>query len=571
MASFIPATPEQIRLLEQQDAQQPAPSYRPATAGELMPTGDRATDAPIEWRQVPAMAAQNFVPSAAQLGKDVFNMLRHPVETATSIGNLAVGTAQKFIPGEQEKEKYANAMGQFLSERYGGEDELKRTLATDPAGLLADLTAFVTGGAGAARGAAAGVAKAAATGGAVARTATTVGHGAEAVANAAKYADPIYMAAKIPAAAVSAVPAAALGMLSSTSPSLVREAWEAGTSGAGFGKRGEAFRANMRGASSVEDLVAEARSAANQLRKDRSAAYKSGKVNVSNDQTVIDFNLVTDAVNAAEEANTYGGQRVPLSGEAAAAISSVKELVRKWSELDGPEYRTPEGLDALKQSVGSLVNWNDRGKAANQAIMSVYSAIGDIITKQAPAYADLMSDYTRASREIIEIERSLSLGNKAAVEASLTKLLGSTRGSPTSEMRAANVRRLDQVSGGNLAPAIAGQALSELKPKGLSQVTGALNLLGTAGGVIDPLALAMLPLHSPRVVGEAVHAAGRVAAPVVEPTRMVLELLKQHGGVTPRGLAHGAFQGGRAARVTEDSPANKRMYENMLRALQGAN
>ena len=537
---------------------------------EPIQPGDRGADAPIEWSQVPAMAAQNFIPSAAQLGKDIYGMVRHPVETVKSIGNLAVGTAQKFIPGEQEKEKYANAMGQFLSERYGGEDELKRTLATDPAGLLADLTIPITGGAGAVRGAAAGVAKAAATGGAVARTATTVGRGAEAVANAAKYADPIYMAAKIPAAAVSAVPAAALGLLSSTSPSLVREAWKAGTNMAGFGKKGEAFRANMRGAS-VEDLVAEARSAANQLRKDRSAAYKSGKVNVASDQTVIDFSLVTDAVNAAEKANTYGTQNVSLSGESAAAINAVRELVQKWSELNPAEYRTPEGLDALKQSVGSLVNWNDRGKAANQAIMSVYSAIGDIITKQAPAYADLMSDYTRASREIIEIERSLSLGNKAAVEASLTKLLGSTRGSPTSEMRAANVRRLDQVSGGNLAPAIAGQALSELKPKGLSQVTGALNLLGTAGGVIDPLALAMLPLHSPRVVGEAVHAAGRVAAPVVEPTRMVLELLKQHGGVTPRGLAHGAFQGGRAARVTEDSPANKRMYENMLRALQGAN
>jgi hypothetical protein len=536
---------------------------------EPMQTGDRATDAPIEWSQVPAMAAQNFVPSAAQLGKDVFNMVRHPVETATSIGNLAVGGVQKLIPGEQEKEKYANAMGQFLSERYGGEDEFKRTLATDPVGFLADLSAFVTGGAGAVRGAAAGVAKAAATGGAVARTATTVGHGAEAVANAAKYLDPIYVAGKIPAAAVSTVPAAALGMLSSTSPSLVREAWEAGTDGAGFGKRGEAFRANMRGAP-VEDLVAEARSAANRLREDRSAAYKSGKVNVSNDQTVIDFSLVTDAVDAAEGANTYGTQKVPLSGESAAAINAVRELVQKWSELNPAEYRTPEGLDALKQSVGSLVNWNDRGKAANQAIMSVYSAIGDIITKQAPAYADLMSDYARASREILEIERSLSLGNRAAAESSLIKLLGSTRGSPTSEMRAANVRRLDEVSGGYLAPAIAGQVFSEKKPRGLSQVTGTLNLLGTAGGVINPWALAMLPLHSPRVVGEAVHAAGRVAAPVIEPTRMALELMQQYGGVTPRGLAQGAFQGGRAARVTEDSPANKRMYENMIRALQGA-
>ena len=63
------------------------------------------------------------------------------------MGNVAVGGVQKLIPGEQGKEKYAEAVGQFVMDRYGGLDEFKRTLAEDPVGLLADAST-VLGGAG---------------------------------------------------------------------------------------------------------------------------------------------------------------------------------------------------------------------------------------------------------------------------------------------------------------------------------------------------------------------------------------------------------------------------------------
>ena len=97
--------------------------------------------------------AKNSLPSAIQFGKDMAAPFMAPVETAKSLGNLALGTGQLLIPGEQGSEKYPRAVGQFLGERYGGMEEIKRTLATDPFGAAADLSTVLTGGAGlAARG-----------------------------------------------------------------------------------------------------------------------------------------------------------------------------------------------------------------------------------------------------------------------------------------------------------------------------------------------------------------------------------------------------------------------------------
>ena len=58
-------------------------------------------------------------------------------------------------------------------------------------------------------------------------------------------------------------------------------------------------------------------------------------------------------------------------------------------------------------------------------------------------------------------------------------------------------------------PQVAGQALNSPTPRGLQSVaaTGA----GLLGIGVNPAFLAALPFESPRLVGEAAHAAGRIA------------------------------------------------------------
>src|SRR4030095_903240 len=47
-------------------------------------------------------------------------------------------------PGEEEK--MVDALGEFFKDRYGGIENVKRTLATDPVGFASDLSIFLTGG-----------------------------------------------------------------------------------------------------------------------------------------------------------------------------------------------------------------------------------------------------------------------------------------------------------------------------------------------------------------------------------------------------------------------------------------
>ena len=105
-----------------------------AAALEELAAQNSVSEVP-DWADVPGQALSNLGSSGAQFADDIWNMVTSPIETGKALYNLAAGAAQKLIPdswtdGPMGKEKYADALGQFFAERYGGEDEIKTTLAT---------------------------------------------------------------------------------------------------------------------------------------------------------------------------------------------------------------------------------------------------------------------------------------------------------------------------------------------------------------------------------------------------------------------------------------------------------
>jgi hypothetical protein len=130
-------------------------------AGERVRPGQIASQAsepqmeqeiqPQEWKDLPG----NIPGSAVQFGKDIYQAARHPVETAKAVGGLAAGYAQKVVPEEHrhpEYEQTADAFSQAMVDRYGGMENLKQTVVSDPVGFLADIASVVTGVGGAVRG-----------------------------------------------------------------------------------------------------------------------------------------------------------------------------------------------------------------------------------------------------------------------------------------------------------------------------------------------------------------------------------------------------------------------------------
>jgi hypothetical protein len=105
---------------------------REATAGEARAIGPGAS-----WADVAGQAGENLLPSAQRFGSDLLNVVQHPKETGKAFLKAAAGGVEKLIPGEQEHEPYANAVGQFFADRYGGMEAFKKTLAEDPVGFAA--------------------------------------------------------------------------------------------------------------------------------------------------------------------------------------------------------------------------------------------------------------------------------------------------------------------------------------------------------------------------------------------------------------------------------------------------
>jgi hypothetical protein len=92
-------------------------------------------------------ALKNLPGSIVQEGKNVIGAITEPVQTLKGIGNLALGVAEKAVPGTQSHEKYADALGDYYSNKYGSKDAFLSELQNNPASILSDLSMVVTGGA----------------------------------------------------------------------------------------------------------------------------------------------------------------------------------------------------------------------------------------------------------------------------------------------------------------------------------------------------------------------------------------------------------------------------------------
>jgi hypothetical protein len=108
--------------------------------------------------EVPGAALRNLPKSAVEFGSNVVAPIVHPVNTFMGLGDVLGGVMEpvtpNFLYGKEalENAKAARAgLTDFVVNRYGGYENLKRTVAEDPVGFLGDLSTLFSGGAGASR------------------------------------------------------------------------------------------------------------------------------------------------------------------------------------------------------------------------------------------------------------------------------------------------------------------------------------------------------------------------------------------------------------------------------------
>lgn len=458
------------------------------------------------WGDVAGSAAANFIPSAINVGKGLYESVTNPIETAKGVIDIGAGALQNALPerlvqmiGEdKESRQKASAVGDFYKQRYGSMEGFKEALATDPAGVMADASTVLTGG------------------GAAAAKIPMLAKTGQVMAKAGSAVDPLAAALRATKTVASGtgnlIGGAATkyaGLASGVGEEPIKQAYQAGKAG---GKQAEAFVENMRGNVPMQDVLETAKTDLAAMGQQKQAAYRQDMQSIRGDKSVLDFADIDNALAQAAGRTEFKGQVIKQG--AANKVQEAREIVDNWKSLDPAQFHTPEGLDALKQQVGDILESIPfEQKNARASVGEVYNSIKGSISKQAPKYAEVMKDYAEASDTIKQIEQALSLGKKSSADTSMRKLQSLMRNNVQTNYgnRLKLAQALEEAGGQQIMPALAGQSLSEWTPRGLQRATAVGTSLA-AGSVGTPaLGAANLAASSPRLVGETALKAGQLA------------------------------------------------------------
>lgn len=314
------------------------------------------------------------------------------------------------------------------------------------------------------------------------------------------------------------------GLMSGVGGEAVETAYKAGRTG------GTNFLDNMRGNVPMTDVLDDAKSALTKMRIDRGAKYRDGMTNIAADKTVVDFAPIDKAVSSIKSMGSYKGQQI--NKNAAGAVDEIADLVNQWKGLDPKEFHTPEGLDALKQAISDIRDTTQIGTAARKAADTAYNAVKNEITTQAPTYAKVMKDYSLASETLQEVEKALSLGQKASADTSMRKLQSLMRNNVnTNYGNRLDLAKTLESNGAEILPAVAGQAMSSWTPRGLAGATA--TPLAALSAVTNPWMLAALPATSPRLLGEAAYGLGAANRGVASGGNALAQLMLRGSSPNP--------------------------------------
>jgi len=465
----------------------------------LMQLKEQSKNPTLAWSDVPVEAVKNLPQSAANFAGGIYQAIRHPVTTAGNVFDAAAGGLRNITPkpladfidsldanpqSTQRATQTANALGNLYRDKYGSVDGFKNALATDPVGVAGDVSTVLGLG-----------------------SAASTGKLSSALSKASQYTNPMSTVSPVVkglAKAADAVGSPILGMATGVGAENVRMAGRAGL------QKKTAFMENAAGKANMADVLDAARQNVQKMGVQKLDEYKSNMAAVRNDKSVLSFGKIDEALNNADGMVRFKGQA--KNQKAAEAVSKIRDEVQAWKQLDPAEFHTPEGLDALKQRIGGIVESIPfEEKTARAAAKNVYNSVKGEISTQAPSYSKAMKDYAEASETIQEIERALSLNPNASVDTAMRKLQSLARNNVNTNYgnRLELARKMESQGGNEILPAIAGQAMNSWTPRSLTGQAGGLATLGTVLSGVNPMALALLPLQSPRAVGTALYAGGR--------------------------------------------------------------
>jgi hypothetical protein len=281
---------------------------------------------------------------------------------------------------------------------------------------------------------------------------------------------------------------------------------------------------NIRGDVSAMDVLDQAKDALANMRAARSQAYRQGIQTTMPDLEIragkplpkvpprLNFEPISgklDEVVESLKVKTPTGSQFKIGSDEIRKVEELQNIVNTWKK--DLNLHTAEGLDALKQRLDALYPDSPMQKQVQRVVSAVRNTVKDTIVAQDKNYAKTMKAYEESLSLEREIERALSLNNRSAADTAIRKLQSLTRNNANTNYgyRMELAKALQEQGGQDLMPALAGQALSSFTPRGLAGQGAALGIGAGGALTVNPMALAALPLTSPRLVGMGAYGVGR--------------------------------------------------------------
>jgi Transglycosylase SLT domain len=484
------------------------PSTNPAeTAWEKYQASMQQPKPGMAWSDVPGQAIENLPESTGNLFMGAARAVANPIDTISGLLNITSGELYKALPDgvsqriqslamspekAGEVNASADAFNEFMANRYGGMEQLKQTIANDPAGFLSDLS-VVLGGVG-------GLASKAG--------ATNIGGK---ISKAGHIVNPMDVIPKGIKEGVGIISKEVLGRTTGVGSDAVSQAWKAGkTSNA-------TFMDNLKGDVPMDEVLLQAKDGLSTIMANASQRYQQGMNNLGRQQgftTIIPFQPIVDKFDDLKKTLGFqspaGIRHSKIGSDEANIVHKLGSVVDEWSQ--DPSAHTPMGFDALKQKLDSIdVNYKTQRQAA-RVKTSLRKEVFDSINNASPEYKNVMKDYEKARVVHDEIERAFSLGSNASKDTALRKLQSLTRNNVQTNYgnRLNLAEQLKQYGGQDIMPAISGQTFNSWLSRGLA---GNLENLATIGGAAlhNPLISLLMAPQSPKLVGLATYGAGKAS------------------------------------------------------------
>lgn len=508
-ASEQPYQPTREEWLAMRSQQTPAPEQNvPSREEFLAMRQQKEQDKPQDQGGILdslGKAASNFVPDVVNnIIPAAAQVVMHPIDTTQSILNLANSEMRQVLPEsinqfmpESTKANIpiAPAVNKALVDYISDPKAIKSRFENNPAQFLADLSL---------------------AGGAIGKVANL-----PKVSAIASAIDPMSLAGNsLIKAAGTAAPIAgnALAKIigeygTHTGERSLIDAAKAGYEG---GNKLKALTENMRGIKDLQSVVPEFKDALKLIKSKNFQEYTNKMVDIHGNPKVMNIQPLADAVSGAMSEDMFLGRTPGLAGidlnRASKPVrNQIMALYKDFASKDPSNFHTLSGFDAFKRGIGNIRSHTQPGTSSRRMADSVYNAAKNEIINQDPRYGQIMQQSSDAIKAANDIEKTFSMGEKAATDTSLRKLQSVMRNNANTNFgnRLSMADQLDAVSPNYLMTQLSGQALNSIAPRGLAGKLASMANL--TAGAYTPGLLPLLALQSPRIMGETAVLSGKGA------------------------------------------------------------